>query len=427
MTTTALVNPRLRTIRLYGTLAKIIGCRKLRAVVSSVSEAMRFLLANFPQIEGYLKGRFFKVKVANRALSEDDLKLPIGQTEEIHIIPAISGAGGNNGLTQILTGIALVGIGLLVPFTAPFLVPLGIGLTLTGVATLLTPTPPDREESTDATQSYNFSGVQQTSREGPPVPLVYGEIITGSVVLSVNIDIDGEEIGVGIPDDYADNPEDYINTPADDANAPFSNGTGNPNPDLNPVPDPEPGSGPGFTYVAGIYRVLQTTSGTPTNDGTKQFLVALPFEDTSGNPLNQGIYQLTYDTSGFPGIATPSSSDYQYSSSISTRTVEITNEEYCEDFIRIAGTGSGAIYVVSYTGSGPIYLNTVETYQLGVGTLSDKCPENTPATQTNSISYLGEGQFQDWYSGSRLIVSSTPTTFGVAQVTDNNGPDLPGP
>jgi predicted phage tail protein len=199
MTTTALVKPRLRTIRLYGTLAKIIGCRKLRAVVSSVSEAMRFLLANFPQIEGYLKGRFFKVKVANRALSEDDLKLPIGQAEEIHIIPAISGAGGNgdgsgNSGFQILTGIALIGIGLLVPFTAPFLVPLGIGLTLTGVANLLTPTLPDREESTDAAQSYNFSGVQQTSREGPPVPLVYGEIITGSVVLSVNIERDDEEL-----------------------------------------------------------------------------------------------------------------------------------------------------------------------------------------------------------------------------------------
>ena len=194
MTTTALVKPGLRTIRLYGTLAKIIGCRKLRAVVSSVSEAMRFLLANFPQIEGYLKGRFFKVKVADRALSEDDLKLPIGQAEEIHIIPAISGAGGNSGLTQILTGVALIGIGLLVPFTAPFLVPLGIGLTLTGIANLLTPTPLDREESTDAAQSYNFSGVQQTSREGPPVPLVYGDIVTGSIVLSVNIERDDEEL-----------------------------------------------------------------------------------------------------------------------------------------------------------------------------------------------------------------------------------------
>ena len=197
MTTTALVKPGLRTIRLYGALAKIVGCRKLRAVVSSVSEAMQFLLANFPQIEGYLKGRFFKVKVANIALTEDDLKLPIGQTEEIHIIPAISGAGGNNGLTQILTGVVLIGVGLLVPFTAPFLVPLGIGLTLTGVATLLTPTPPDRPESSDARDSYSFNGLQQTSREGPPVPLVYGEIITGSIVLSVNIERDDEKLGTG--------------------------------------------------------------------------------------------------------------------------------------------------------------------------------------------------------------------------------------
>lgn len=217
MTTTALVKPGLRTIRLYGALAKIVGCRKLRAVVSSVSEAMRFLLANFPQIEEYLKGRFFKVKVANIALTEDDLKLPIGQTEEIHIIPAISGAGGNSGLTQILTGVALIGIGLLVPFTAPFLVPLGIGLTLTGIATLLTPTPLDGEESTDAAQSYNFSGIQQTSREGPPVPLVYGDIVTGSIVLSVNIERDDEEL-----DDI------------------FDPGPGDPTPGIPAFPNPDP-------------------------------------------------------------------------------------------------------------------------------------------------------------------------------------------
>lgn len=411
-----------RVIRVRGTLAKLLKRRTFKAVVRSPQEAIRFLLANYPELEGYMRPRYFQVTVGNRVVNEETIGLPTGVFEEICITPAICGAGGPAG--QIFTGLGLIALSIFVPFAAPFLLPLGIGLTLTGVAGLIAPITPDKPESTDSRDSYGFNGVQQTSREGPPVPLVYGDIVTGSIVLSVNIDEDAEEIGVGIPAEYADNPDDYLNSPAADANASFENGTGNPNPDQNPVPDE---SGPGFDYGVGIYRVLQTTSGTPTNDGTRQYLVALPFEDTSGNPLNQGIYQLTYDTSGFPGIATPSSSSYQYSSNIGSRQVMITDETYCEDFIRTAGTSSGAIYVVSHTSSSPIYSNTVETYALGISTLSDKCPENTAATQSNSISYLGVGQFQDWYSGSRLVVSSTPTTFSVARVTDANGPDLSGP
>lgn len=421
------MNTTLRTIRVRGTLAKLLKRRTFKAVVRSPQEAIRFLLANYPELEGYMRPRYFQVTVGNCVVNEETIGLPTGVSEEICITPAICGAGGPVG--QIITGIGLITLSIFVPFVAPVLLPLGIGLTLTGVAGLIAPVTVDSPESTDSRDSYNFNGVQQTSREGPPVPLVYGDIVTGSIVLSVNIDEDEEEIGINIPPEYANNPEDYVNTPAYDADAPFSNGTGNPNPDPNPVPDPEPEPGSGFNYVVGIYRVIQTTLGTPTNDGTLQFLVALPFEYPNGDPLNQGIYQLTYDTSNYPGIAEPSSDDYEYPSGISDRRVMITRETYCEDFIRFAGTGSGSIYVVSYTGSGPLptWGNEVETYQLGVGTLTDRCPENTPATQTNSISYLGEGLFQDWYSGSRLIVSYTPSTFGVARVTDTNGPDKPGP
>ena len=195
--TAALATAGLRTIRVYGTLARLIGRRKLRAAVSSVPEAMRFLLANFPQVEGHLKGRFFKVKVASWSLTEHDLEAPIGETEDVHIIPAISGAGGDGPLVGILAGAALIGVGLLVPFTGSLLVPLGIGLGLNGIAALLTPTPEVTDEDNDPARSYNFSGIQQTSREGVPVPLVYGDIVTGSVVLSVNVERDDEKLGTG--------------------------------------------------------------------------------------------------------------------------------------------------------------------------------------------------------------------------------------
>lgn len=223
--TTALATTELRTIRLYGTLARIVGCRTLEAAVSSVAEAMRFLMANFPEVEGHLQGRFFKVKVADWVLEEHELSRPVGHAEDICIIPAICGAGGNGPLTGILAGAALIGIGFLVPFTGSLLIPLGLGLLLTGVAELISPTPKVRDEDNDPSRSYNFSGLQQTSREGVPVPLVYGEIFTGSVTISAEVEEDDEKLEPS-----------------------FSAGSGNPYADLPPgVPPPPPGPPTGPT------------------------------------------------------------------------------------------------------------------------------------------------------------------------------------
>ena len=67
---------------------------------------------------------------------------------------------------------------------------LGIGLTIMGVSEMLFPLPePQKFNSEEDPQlSFNFSGIQNTSRAGTPVPIVYGEIITGSVVISAAID-----------------------------------------------------------------------------------------------------------------------------------------------------------------------------------------------------------------------------------------------
>jgi predicted phage tail protein len=62
---------------------------------------------------------------------------------------------------------------------------------LGGVAQLLTPTPTQQaagpDTPNDPRKSYSFSGIQNVSRQGVPVPIVYGETIVGSVVLSAGI------------------------------------------------------------------------------------------------------------------------------------------------------------------------------------------------------------------------------------------------
>ena len=204
----------LRTIRVRGTLAKLLKRRTFKAAVRSPQEAIRFLLANYPELESYMRPRFFHISVGERVIGEESIGLPAGFYEDINITPAICGAGGPVG--QTIAGIALITLSIFVPFVAPVFLPLGIGLTLTGVAGLISPFTPDRPESSDlrSQDSYSFSGIQQTSREGPPVPLVYGEIITGSIVLAVGIGKDDIEL-----------------------TSAFSEGLGDPNPNQNPVPD----------------------------------------------------------------------------------------------------------------------------------------------------------------------------------------------
>jgi predicted phage tail protein len=60
---------------------------------------------------------------------------------------------------------------------------------LGGVAQLLTPTPKISQDEGDPRKSFSFSGIQNTNRAGVPVPVVYGETLVGSVVISAGIDI----------------------------------------------------------------------------------------------------------------------------------------------------------------------------------------------------------------------------------------------
>ena len=199
----------LRKVKLYGELAKFVGHKEFEVKVDSIGRAVSFLINNFPGIEEYMSPKNFQVKVGNYEVGEDELHYPIGQKEDIHFIPVISGAG--RGLGKTLLGVALIGIAIAAPGAgflaqgglgfgstavgggfslAATLGNIGIGLTLMGVSEMLTPLPQKRDFNSeeDPRLSYNFSGTQNTSRAGTPVPICYGEIITGSVVISGSID-----------------------------------------------------------------------------------------------------------------------------------------------------------------------------------------------------------------------------------------------
>jgi len=193
----------LRKVKLYGELADFIGHKELDAVINSTADAIRFLVSNFPKLEAHMADRYYKVLVDDYEIGEEDIHNPIGQSD-ISIVPVISGAGG--GLGRTLLGVAMIGLAFTMPganfsglgFSAAkgfsgfqaAIGNIGIALTLQGVSQMLfpLPQPQDFNNEEDPRISFSFSGVQNTSRAGTSHPIVYGEIVTGSVVISAGID-----------------------------------------------------------------------------------------------------------------------------------------------------------------------------------------------------------------------------------------------
>ena len=199
----------LRKIKLYGKLAKFVGQRVLEADVQNAAEAVRFLVVNWPALEQHMADQYYKVEVGSNALTLEETVYPLG-SDDTSITPVVAGAGGNTG--RIILGIALIGTAILLPGAAPVLGMsgftaaggaglatwagvsavvgnVGLLLVISGVAGMLADTPTVPESEEDPQNSFSFSGIQQVARAGTPVPICYGEAMTGSVVISAEIDV----------------------------------------------------------------------------------------------------------------------------------------------------------------------------------------------------------------------------------------------
>ena len=196
-----------RKIKLYGKLAEFVGFKEFDVEIKSVAQAVSFLINNFPHLESYMSPNYYQVKVGNYDIIEDEIHYPTGK-DDIHFVPVITGAG--RGFGKILLGAALIGLAFMLPgglaakigpggilkggitggFLGKAMVGIGASLVLSGVSDILFPLPEPKEftNEEDPRISFSFSGVQNTSRAGTSHPIVYGEIITGSVVISAGID-----------------------------------------------------------------------------------------------------------------------------------------------------------------------------------------------------------------------------------------------
>ena len=188
----------LSKITVYGRLARFLGQRTFEAEINSSVDAIRFLLANFPKLQSHMIEQNYCVKIGNYEINEKELDVPVGQ-QEIKIVPVAIGA--RKGLGRFILGTVIIGAAFAVGggvFGAAlaknlgaisFAKNLGVYLALSGASEMISPTPTPPGISDDPQQrNFSFNGVQNTGRAGGAIPVVYGEIFTGSFVVTAGID-----------------------------------------------------------------------------------------------------------------------------------------------------------------------------------------------------------------------------------------------
>ena len=187
---------QLRTIKVYGSLRKFLGKSTFEAAVSSPQQAYNFLKANFTDIEKHMSKQVYKIKMGGQVVNQEFLSMK-GQGD-IHIIPVAVGAGFIKNLVKGAVNVVKDAVN----FVAENALTLGLsyitgglyGLAVTaatGLASeLLAPEQPTTNSSAvgdidpSIRGSYSFSGIQNVSNSGVPIPIIYGLVYSGSIIVS---------------------------------------------------------------------------------------------------------------------------------------------------------------------------------------------------------------------------------------------------
>lgn len=185
MTTPIELNPYpLVRVCLHGHLAEKFGAEH-EFVIQTPRDAVHALAANRPGfVTEFAKAdRYLIISDGEPRDGEDAADLTV--LREVHFVPRIEG--------QAFLGTALITTlfpALTGTLTATILGSLLVTGVLFGISMLLRPKQPEKkvaEEKKD--ESYVFTGPENVTEQGAAVPLIYGRVFTGSVVVSAGLSV----------------------------------------------------------------------------------------------------------------------------------------------------------------------------------------------------------------------------------------------
>ncbi len=194
----------LTDVKLYGELKDKYG-EEFTFDVNSPREVISALIANFNTFQNTLsiEGNQYALVYGKQELGIDDVMLKtFDKRKVLKIIPVVSGAKSK--WASIIIGVVLIYVAITVPggmasmselmagtasgaqYAAAVAFNIGTSMVFSGIAQILAGTP-GSATSADKSKNYFFDGPVNTTRQGAPVPIAYGQLMVGGAVINAQI------------------------------------------------------------------------------------------------------------------------------------------------------------------------------------------------------------------------------------------------
>jgi len=202
-----------KKIILHGQLGKKYGSQ-FELDVLTPGEAVRALCLQIPGFEKDIRAGEFFLYRGKKNISEDYVNLEFGKEEKFHLVPVVAGAkkgGVGKAILTAVMGIALIAAAVIFAPAAGLgaaafsvagssvtfgqIALLGGALVLAGASQLIAgsqkvrPSDYGQRDSAEERKSFLFDGPTNTTAQGVAVPIVYGRMRVGSIVISSGMSI----------------------------------------------------------------------------------------------------------------------------------------------------------------------------------------------------------------------------------------------
>lgn len=186
-------------VRFYGSL-KQFGS-EFRLDCKTPAEVVQALTSQIPKLRQFIQQGLFTVRVGrdyfdNRYL-EQGLNQKLKDDSTVHFTPTLKGSK-RGGLFGVIAGVALIatafalgplGFSVIGANAAWMVGGVGVSMLLGGVAQMLTKMPSmSTGKDAEKKQSTSFSNLSNMAAQGRPMPLAYGRIRVGSLIISQGVE-----------------------------------------------------------------------------------------------------------------------------------------------------------------------------------------------------------------------------------------------
>lgn len=191
-------------VRFYGSL-KQFGS-EFRLDCQTTAEIVQALTSQIPKLRQFIQQGLFTVRVGrdyfdNRYL-EQGLSHKLKDDATVHFTPVLKGSK-RGGLFGVIAGVAIIAgaialgplAGIISTNAAWIVGSVGASLLLGGVAQMLTKMPEMKiGTEKEKKQSTAFSNLSNMTAQGKPMPLAYGRMRVGSLIISQGVETMDTEI-----------------------------------------------------------------------------------------------------------------------------------------------------------------------------------------------------------------------------------------